>query len=187
MKAPARDAQKNIRFSVAELATLNTAALAADQTLAEFVRCAALERAAAQAQRDTMLDLFERLMQDRGDSMERRLVDRIGSAADVAAADSLAAVEKRSAAVYERIVDRHQAAADANSAAIRDRLDRVEALLLGLTKGLAGLSPVAPVHVCPKCNQGHMVAETVGKGVNAGKTFYACPSCKHTSWKPDGS
>lgn len=194
MKTPARDAQKNIRFSTAELATLNTAAVAADQTLAEFVRGAALERAAAQAQRDTMLDLFERLMQDFGDSTGRRLVERIGSAADLAAADALAAVEKRSAAVYERIVDRQHAATKQRMADIEERLDHIDAMLTGLTQGLSALAApevqdVTTMPTCPKCGKGRMMPHR-GTGQHVGMTFYACsarPACQHTSWRTDGS
>ncbi|MCA8224788.1 hypothetical protein LGM69_25265 [Burkholderia multivorans] len=149
MKGPARDFQKNIRLSAAELDLLNKAAQAVDQPLADFVRCAAIERAKAEAQRDALRDMFERLLHDLGGDLERGLLDRLGTATDVAVADVLAAVEKRSAAVYERVLDRHQVATGNTLAVVRARLDRVDALLTGLTKGLGALAapvePTAPV------------------------------------------
>ncbi|HDR9172051.1 TPA: topoisomerase DNA-binding C4 zinc finger domain-containing protein [Burkholderia vietnamiensis] len=185
-----RDVFKGIRFSESEVAAVQRAATAAKKKLAEYVHDAALVAASDQAETERVLDQQRALYGELAPSIGRQ----VAAASTRVLDDALADVAQR--------MDRAQARADAQMKAqfdnqfsvLKRQVDDIAATLQGLLdvlKPVVSTAPAAPAGpICPKCGTGHMVARVAASGTNAGKTFYACsahPTCKHTSWKPDGS
>ncbi|MDN7858002.1 hypothetical protein QZM81_19545 [Burkholderia cepacia] len=182
-----RDVFKGIRFSEREVATVQRAATAANKKLAEYVHDVTLRAASGQAETERVLDQQRALYDDLETSIGRHVAVATAKVLDNALAD----VAKRTASAQARLDAQVKAQADGQFAVLKRQVDDIAATLQGLLHVLRSststepATPASAALVCPKCGKGHMLARE-GTGTNAGRTYYACATCKHTSWSPDG-
>lgn len=178
---------KGIRFSEREVATVQRAADAAGLKLAEYVHETALRAASGQAETERVLEQQRALYDD----MEASIRRQVAAAAAKVFDDALADVATRMDRANVRVVAHMKEQTDSQFNVLKHDIDRLTSTLQGLLDALkptASAEPATPASaalLCPKCGEGHMLARA-GTGTNAGRTYYACSTCKHTSWSPDG-